>query len=129
MSTESAWLESRATGARLVLEDFAIVGRGPTVQLRVDDAGVSGEHASLRRKDGAWWVQDMGSANGTFVNGLPLSVSTRLKDGDELSFGPARWVFHDPGSRGRAPAEDHMEMTIVARPNAEVAKVTLLVAD
>jgi adenylate cyclase len=129
MSLESAWLECRATGTRLALEDSAIVGRGPTVRLRVEDSGVSREHASLRRKDGDWWVQDMGSANGTFVNGLPVAVSTRLRDGDELSFGPARFVFHHPGSRGRAAAEDHMEMTIVARPTAEVAKVTLLVAD
>jgi len=129
MSSENAWLECRATGNRLALEDSGIVGRGPAVRLRVEDTGVSREHASLRRKDGGWWVQDMGSANGTFVNGLPVAVNTRLKDGDELSFGPARYVFHDPGSRGRAATEDHMEMTIVARPNAGVAKVTLLVAD
>jgi len=129
MSAESsAWLECRTTGKRLVLDDFAVVGRGPTVRVRVEDAGVSREHASLRRKDGGWWVQDMGSANGTFVNGLPATLSTRIRDGDELSFGPARYVFRDARA-GKAAEEDRMEMTIVARPGSDLAKVTMLVAD
>jgi adenylate cyclase len=129
MSSETAWLECRVTGKRLALEEFAVVGRGPAVGVRLEDAGVSREHASLRRKDGAWWVMDMGSANGTFVNGLPVAANTRIKDGDEVSFGPARYVFRDPVSRVQMVADDHMEMTIVARPSAAVAKVTMLVAD
>jgi adenylate cyclase len=129
MSSEQAWLESRATGVRLALEEFAVVGRGPSVRLRLEDAGVSREHASLRRREGVWWVQDMGSANGTFVNGMPATVSTRLRNGDEVSFGPARYVFRDPGAEGRAAGGDTMEMTLVGRPHAEVTPVTLLVAD
>lgn len=129
MSSDPAWLECRATGNRLALEESAVVGRGPTVRLRVEDSGVSREHASLRRKDGAWWVQDMGSANGTFVNGLPATVSTKVHDGDEISFGPARYVFRHPGSRSGAGESDHLEQTIVAGPRAEVVQVTLLVAD
>jgi adenylate cyclase len=129
MGTSHAWIECRVTGKRVPLEEFAVVGRGVNVRARIEDAGVSREHASLRRKDGEWWVQDMGSANGTFVNGLPATVSTRLRNGDELSFGPARYVFHDPGSSGPQASDDPMTMTIVARPHAEVAEVTLLVAD
>lgn len=127
--SEKAWLECQATGAHLALDESAVVGRGPAVRVRVEDSGVSREHAALRRKDGCWWVQDLGSANGTFVNGMPATVSTRLRDGDELSFGPARFRFHNPGSREKPPDTDHMEQTIVGRPHAEVAQVTLLVAD
>lgn len=129
MSSEAAWLEARGTETRLALEEFAVVGRGPTARLRLEDAGVSREHASLRKRDGGWWVQDMGSANGTFVNGMPATVSTRLRDGDEISFGPARYVFRDPGSHGHSEGSETMEMTLVGRPHAEVTPVTLLVAD
>jgi adenylate cyclase len=129
MSSEQAWLESRATGTRLVLEEFAVVGRAPSVRLRLEDAGVSREHASLRRRDGGWWVQDLGSANGTFVNGLPATVSTPLRNGDEVSFGPARYVFHGPGGEAHSATSDTFEMTLVGRPHGEVTQVTLLVAD
>lgn len=128
MSNEGSWLECPATGRRLVLEDSGVIGRAQSARLRLEDAGVSREHASLRRKDGTWWIQDMGSANGTFVNGLPATIVTRVSDGDEISFGPARYVFRDPGSRmdggGECP-----EKTIVAAPRTEPVLVTLLVAD
>ncbi len=129
MSSEHAWLESCATGARLALGEFAVVGRGSAVGLRVDDAGVSREHASLRRKDGGWWVQDMGSANGTFVNGLPASVSTRLRGGDQISFGPARYVFREEGRSLWSGADETMEMSHVARSHGDDSEVTLLVSD
>ncbi len=129
MLSEQAWLESQATGMRLPLEEFTVVGRGPSVRLRLEDAGVSREHATLRHREGNWWLQDMGSANGTFVNGMPATVSIRLRDGDEVSFGPARYVFRDPGSPGAGARADTVEMTLVGRPHAEVTPVTLLVAD
>lgn len=128
MSEEQSWLECRASGARLALEESGVVGRGPTVRLRVDDAGVSREHAAVRHRDGAWWVQDLSSANGTFVNGLPANVSTRLRDGDEVSFGPARYVFRSSEGRSAANATDINEVTIVGRAPGEL-NVTLLVAD
>ena len=128
MSAEQSWLECRVRGTRLTLDESGVVGRGPTVRLRVDDAGVSREHAAVRRRDGAWWVQDLGSANGTFVNGLPANVSTRMRDGDEVNFGPARYVYRSSEGRGMASATDLNEVTIVGRAPGEL-NVTLLVAD
>jgi pSer/pThr/pTyr-binding forkhead associated (FHA) protein len=69
-------------------------GRGifPDVDLGLDggyDAGVSRRHAILAHTNGVYTVEDLGSSNGTFVNGQRLSAQTptRLANGDELKCG------------------------------------------
>jgi adenylate cyclase len=125
----SPWLECRSSGARHALEESGVVGRGPTARLRVDNSGVSREHASLLRREGSWWVQDLGSANGTFVNGLPANVPVRLRNGDELSFGPARYVFRSGDGDASSTHGDTSEVTIVGPGGPRPQEVTLLVAD
>lgn len=71
------------TGTRMVL------GRLPDCAVPLDDATVSREHAALVRRGGAWWVVDLGSTNGTKVNGrtaaeLPLSHGDRIELGDAV---------------------------------------------
>jgi hypothetical protein len=69
------------TGSRFV------VGRLPSCGLTLDDTTVSREHAALVRRGETWWVVDLGSTNGTKVNGRraaeqPVSVGDRLELGD-----------------------------------------------
>lgn len=67
-----------------------LVGRKPTSDLRFDthsDLDVSGNHAELREHDGRWFVRDLGSTNGTYINGLPVTAETAIKDGDVIGFG------------------------------------------
>ena len=64
----------------------------PDIDLGLDggyDAGVSRRHAILAYKNGAFVIEDLGSANGTFVNGRRLApqMPTALANGDELRFG------------------------------------------
>ena len=105
-----------------------MIGRGPRARLRVENSGVSREHASLLRREGSWWIQDLGSANGTFVNGLPANVPMRLRNGDELSFGPARYTFRTPEADGHSSGHDTSEVTIVGT-GVRAQEVTMLVAD
>ncbi|HET9010332.1 MAG TPA: FHA domain-containing protein, partial [Gemmatimonadaceae bacterium] len=66
------------------------VGRHPTSDLRFDlhdDLDVSARHAELRRADGAWTVHDLGSTNGTLVNGERVTSPRRLAAGDTIAFG------------------------------------------
>jgi adenylate cyclase len=128
MSVEHSWLECRTTGTRFTLEESGVIGRGPKARLRVNNSGVSREHASVLRREGAWWVQDLGSANGTFVNGLPANVPMRLRNGDELNFGPARYVFRSPDAEGLSSQNDTSEVTIVGA-GSRAQEVTMLVAD
>jgi pSer/pThr/pTyr-binding forkhead associated (FHA) protein len=76
-------------GRRVVLEqDKVTLGRLPECELAVADAGVSRRHAEVRRgADNTWVVSDLGSTNGTKVNGLRISAARRLEDGDEITVG------------------------------------------
>lgn len=117
------------TGVIFALDDFAVVGRGPAVQLRIEGQGVSREHASLRRRGSVWRLKDLGSSNGTFVNGLPAGDGVTLRDGDEVSFGPVRCIFHQPPDSSEFPSGAPTDVTIVGSSRPGVEAVTLLAGD
>ena len=78
-----------------------LVGSAESCGLRLEVRGVSRRHALVRWGAGAWIVEDLGSRNGTFVNGLQV-VSHVLGDGDELRFGPvALQVSYSPSEDDR----------------------------
>lgn len=64
------------------------VGRGGGCQIVLaDDTFVSQVHARLFERDGRTYVEDLGSRNGTYVNGLRIDAATRLRRGDRIQFG------------------------------------------
>lgn len=67
-------------------KDVIRVGRAAELDLIFEDQGVSYEHAELRLRDGDFWLVDLGSTNGSFVN-EERSQNARLRDGDVLRFG------------------------------------------
>ncbi len=75
-------------GGRLTLDGGRLVaGRGPACDLVVRDTTVSREHAAFVRRGDAWWVIDLGSTNGTRVNGVraaehPIAPGDRIELGD-----------------------------------------------
>ena len=69
-----------------------LLGRGTDCDLRLVDPGVSRHHAELRVEHDQVVLVDLGSTNGTFVNGRRVSVEA-LRDGDELQFGNTRMRF------------------------------------
>jgi len=76
---------------------ITILGRGTDCDLRLVDAGVSRHHAELRVEDGEVVLVDLGSTNGTFVNGQPIRRVT-LVDGTQVTLGRTTLVFRrDPG--------------------------------
>jgi hypothetical protein len=72
----------------LVLRDgeTLVVGRDPDSGLLLDDPRVSKRHARLSWRGAGWWAEDLGSKNGTLVNGAPVS-GVPLAAGDWISFG------------------------------------------
>ncbi|MFO0755037.1 MAG: FHA domain-containing protein [Byssovorax sp.] len=72
-----------------------LVGRSPTCTLRVDHPLVSREHGRLEHAGGSWFLRDLGSSNGTFVNGerLAWGAPRALRCGDLLGFGSAETTF------------------------------------
>lgn len=86
------------TGARFLLDaDEVSVGRHPSSDIFLDDVTVSRRHAIFRRTDAGFAVQDVGSLNGTYLNG-GLVDSTVLRTGDEVQIGKFRLVFYDAPS-------------------------------
>jgi hypothetical protein len=68
------------------------IGRSPDCEIFLDDVTVSRKHAVLVRRDGAFFVEDLGSLNGTFLNRRRIE-SGELADGDELQIGKYRLTF------------------------------------
>lgn len=79
-------------GARLtVVGRQAVLGRGARCAVRIPSAEVSREHCLLRWQDGTLTVQDLGSANGTFLNGVLIEASEEVRPGDTLEVGPVKF--------------------------------------
>lgn len=77
----------------LVLEQY-IVGRDTDAGFVVSRSSVSRQHARLfRDADGYWWVEDLNSTNGTFVNEVRVVRSQQLAESDQVRFGDAIYKF------------------------------------
>ena len=75
-------------GAVFPLEgDQLIIGRDAASGVAISDAEVSRKHARMNFQGGKYVIEDLGSTNGTFVNGQRLSGATVLKSGDVVSLG------------------------------------------
>lgn len=74
-------------GTRFDLEPQTIIGRGPTNTIQIPDSFISAEHTRLTYRNGAWYVQDAGSVNGTFVNNQPAREALRAQPGDIVRVG------------------------------------------
>lgn len=69
-----------------------LIGRSGEA-LPITDTTVSRRHAELTPDDGAWYIRDLGSHNGTFVNGVRLTGRARLLSGDQIRVGATLFVF------------------------------------
>ena len=71
-----------------------VIGRSPDIELRVQHASVSRRHATIRVEDGIVRVADLGSHNGTRVNGEPVGEARALASGDVVTVGDVVLVVH-----------------------------------
>ena len=88
-------------GARYLIDaDVTTAGRHPRCDIFLDDITVSRHHARFTRRDGAVWVNDENSLNGTYVNRELIEEETPLRRGDEVQIGKFRMIFF-AGSAGQ----------------------------
>ena len=73
------------------------LGRHPFNELSLADPGVSRYHCWILVRAGVTSVEDLASANGTFVNGQRLKLRHALKNGDRLRIGSTEFVFSQAG--------------------------------
>ncbi len=74
-------------GERFALRPANVLGRDAGNDIPLPDEAASARHAKLEAEDGAWWVEDLGSTNGTLVNGARIERRERLRPGDEIGIG------------------------------------------
>ncbi len=80
------------------------IGRAPSNDVRLPDAGVSSKHAKIWAENDQWWVMDLGSTNGTLVNNADIDREA-LKNGDRLAFGPVVCQFVSAAAARKAPQQ------------------------
>lgn len=111
-----------------VTSDELVLGRDPEMPAHIDDRGISGRHARLFRKEMGFWVEDLGSTNGTFVNG----VRTRrmvLREGDRIQIGPDVVLRFGYRALGEPEDEPRGEPQPPAELSARELEIARLVAE
>ena len=99
LGTEGPALVVRSGGGRagehfVPQGERTTIGRSPDCDIFLDDVTVSRKHAMLVRRDDAYYIEDQGSLNGTFLNRRRIE-SGRLENGDELQIGKYKLTFLD----------------------------------
>lgn len=81
-----------ATGRDYTLYGPLEIGRGTGCDISIPNRFVSTHHARIVPRDGAWLLEDLGSTNGTLVNGEPLDTPRLLQPGDCVQFGDTEFI-------------------------------------
>jgi FHA domain len=81
-------------GTIILLDSDVVFGRSAESDVPLTaDGTVSGRHARVFRRDGSPYLEDLGSTNGTFVNGQPLAAERLLRPGDVVAVGATELVY------------------------------------
>jgi len=90
-------LQGRQLGETFKIEGSVVLGRGSDADVRINDDEISRRHVRVEQRGDSVWIEDLGSRNGTFVNGERI-VNTELKDGDKIQLGATtilKFTYHD----------------------------------
>lgn len=112
------------------LDDFNLIGRSQDATIRLNDSGISRQHATIRREGRLFWITDLGSANGSYVNDTALSSARVLRSGDRIQLGTTVFQFcQDDNETTRELAGGQTQMLGAAKLPVNAFQATLLVAD
>jgi hypothetical protein len=84
------------TGQEILLnQDVVTLGRALSCQVVIDSDFASRRHAQIIRREQVYWLKDLGSKNGTLLDGEPVTAEVLLNDSAEIRIGEAVFVFVD----------------------------------
>ena len=96
-----------------VSADGAVMGRSEEVEIFIDDPGLSRRHARIVRDGGEFFIEDLGSTNGTYTGGTPVEDLRPLEDGDRIQIGEATVLRFSLRDRLEQDAAERVyEMTV-----------------
>jgi hypothetical protein len=93
---EWAWRSARLPQLALPAHRCAVIGRSRDCDCVLGDATVSRRHARIDHSDGRWSLADLGSLNGTWLNGRRVVDEVEVHPGDEVAFGDAGFRLAPP---------------------------------
>src|SRR5207248_3327841 len=109
--------------------DPMTIGRASACNIRIADAGVSSKHAKIWCEDGQYFLMDLGSTNGTFVNDRDVDRE-KLSDGDVITFGmtKAAFVGDQPKPRASAAPARNANQRVIIPPSRNPARAAAAAA-
>jgi sigma-B regulation protein RsbU (phosphoserine phosphatase) len=109
-----------------VFEDEVVIGRSSKAGLTVPDRSLSRAHARIFRLDDEWRLEDLGSRNGTFLNGTRVEGSVPIRVGDTLTLGSSLIALLAAGDDLSEDSQDDLSGHTVLRPARELLDRTQL---
>ena len=91
-----AYLVDPSGKQHLLEPPAAAIGRAVESDIVVSSKRVSRQHARIIKEGHYWLLEDLDSTNGTYLNDERISAPERLRDGDRISVGQVKFIFHDP---------------------------------
>ena len=82
-------------GVNFDVGDGATLGRADSADVRVDDPFASSAHARIFTRGDFMYIEDMGSTNGTYLNGRQLKTAERLKVADKVRIGDTEYTYQE----------------------------------
>lgn len=87
-------IKGQDAGKEFTLGESCVLGRSVSADVILHDAGISRKHAQIEHKGGQYFLKDLGSQNGTFLNGEPLLAPSPLRDGYKFQIGGIVLAFY-----------------------------------
>lgn len=106
VAESNAFLVKVGTSREIALKADTVLGRQAECDVLLTEGHASRKHARLMLADGEYWLEDLGSSNGTFINGSRISTRMRLASGDRLRFDVEEYDFRLLASTALPVADD-----------------------
>jgi hypothetical protein len=83
-------------GAAFVLDGSTTIGRSAETDIQIEDSFASSRHAQIYEREGYLYIEDMGSTNGTYLNGRRLKSRELLRAADRIRIGETEFRYEQP---------------------------------
>jgi hypothetical protein len=83
-------------GLSFTLDGLMTIGRSPRAEIEIEDTFASGNHARIYENGGYFYIEDMNSTNGTYVNGQRVAARELLRPDDRIRIGGTEFRYSQP---------------------------------
>jgi pSer/pThr/pTyr-binding forkhead associated (FHA) protein len=112
--SNTPYLRDPSKKEHFLAQTITRLGRAVESEIVIVSKRASREHAHIRRDGRRVFLDDLGSTNGTYLNGERVLGSMQLRDGDEISIGEVVFTFHDPDSTTSETPFPELEVNVEA---------------